>query len=1396
MTRDDDHDHDTPLSDHGESFPFWPEVLGVPSEPLLVPPPGTRLGGEDGRRFEILHGLGKGGMGQVVQARDEVLHRIVALKFISPARTLSRTQLDKLLQEEARLVAQLDHENIVRIFDVSSWKGAPFLIMERLEGEPLDALLRQHGPLELRRALRILSDITAGLAHAHSRRIIHRDLKPSNVFLLPDGRAKLLDFGLARFAPSLGVDLELSGTPAFMAPEQWRRRTQDPRTDIWAAGVLLYLMLTGELPYPGALRELRERVLSDEPVPLVRARHPELPESVERFLARALAKEPALRFQSVLEMRERLRVLEWRLFPFDHAPPSRLPAHKRQVTLVCCRFSGALAQLDAEDLGELQAMFHQACTRIIERQGGWVPLRMGDEVLGCFGHPLAREDDVASAVRTALELTRLAEQLPRASELELAVHVGVHTDLVVLDVPEPSGQKELSISIQGEAPRVASWLADQAEPHSALLSEKTWQGARGNFVTEPLGWRAFTSSLGAVRVGVHRLVRESPEPTRFGRALVRGLTPLVGRERELRELCERWEATRQGRGVMLLLSGEAGIGKSRLIQELCQYATRAGARCVSSQCWPQLSRSAFHPVLEWLVHLLELEPESPPARRWARLEEVLRELGMPLPEALQLLGPLWDLPPREEPPLLLLPEQQRVRTLETLATLLSRLPAMFPGKGSPLLVVEDLHWADPSTLRLLTLLPERIASTGLCLVASTRPEPRLSWRSHPALYQVVLERLGADETAGMIRRLTEDASELPPETLALLVKQTEGIPLFIEEMSRRVRTRTSSGEAASTEGSLPVTLQELCAARLDSLTYEQKELAWMGAVLGRGFTQGQLAALSELDDTLLFRELEELVEAGVLVRKGPEQEPAYEFRHALIQEAAYESLLKPRRRLYHQCVARLLEHPPTGAATAPPELLAHHYTQAGELQPAIRCWARAGELALKRSAFGESISHLEQALRLFDRLPPAEQRVDEKLRLLVLLGQALVAARAYSAPEVSRLYAHIARLFHDVRETPVLLAACRGLFNQNLMRLNFPLAGSLAEQIVSLGERIQASQLVGVGRLMGGISHLLQGHVSEAHALLGEAVASVTPEMEQAPQQLGVLEPDSLAMAQAYEAMALTVRCEQRAGQRLIDTALRRAERLGHPYTFILVCHAACSLFQIRFEAHRVLELTERQGAVYERNPFLRLESWMPIQRGWALVLRGQWEEGYASVLAGLEYLRRAHAETGWPYLMSLLAEVRLWLGLISEGLEAVEEGLAWGSRTGEHLEDSELYRLRGELLLHQGERARALNDFHEAIRSARRSGALCIELRATLRLYRLWREQGRGPQALRLLRELVEPLPMELDSPELRVARELLARAQGRHTGEHALDWLATVSPWEGGHIPRVMPPTLIEPP
>ncbi|HEX8821366.1 MAG TPA: protein kinase, partial [Archangium sp.] len=411
-----------PLDSELEDSDFGDELTRAVSQgPALLRTPkcGERLGGTDGRRFEIHEQLGGGAMGRVFRAWDGRLRREVALKFLLPNEQLEEERLLALLQQEAQAIAQLAHANIVRLFDASEWVGAswepriPFLVMEYLEGESLSEVLRREGRLELRRALDLLTGIAAGLAHAHAHHVIHRDLKPSNVLLTREGEVKLLDFGLAWLleeGTSHGEDdLPTAGTPAYMAPEQWGGGEQDERTDLWSAGVILHEMLTGEALYPFAtLQELRERVLSPEPVPSVRERHPELPREVEPLLAMLLAKDPDRRYQTAQEFGEELRELVERLGLRTKAPRHVAP-ERRQVTLVSCRLTGlgGLANtLDAEDLGEVEEALHQVCTELVQQRGGTIALYLGDEVLACFGYPAVREEDAEHAVQVGLTLAR------------------------------------------------------------------------------------------------------------------------------------------------------------------------------------------------------------------------------------------------------------------------------------------------------------------------------------------------------------------------------------------------------------------------------------------------------------------------------------------------------------------------------------------------------------------------------------------------------------------------------------------------------------------------------------------------------------------------------------------------------------------------------------------------------------------------------------------------------------------------------------------------------------------------------------------------------------------------------------------------------------------------------
>ncbi|WNG36498.1 protein kinase [Archangium violaceum] len=1283
---------------------FLQEVAHVPV-PLRRPAPGERLGGQDGRRFTLLEELGAGAMGWVLSAWDEQLRREVALKFLVP-----REGLAGLALAEARAIARLDHENIIRIFDVAEWTGRPeeqripFLVMERLEGESLAHLMQRERP-DLRRTLEIMMSVAAGLAHAHEHHIVHRDLKPSNVFITRKGVVKLLDFGLAYLldpSVALGPRLPMAGTPPYMAPEQWRDEPLDERTDIWAAGVLLYEMLTGELPYATLnLEELRARVLSPEPVPLLRERHPELPWELESLLAVALAKEPSRRLLSAAELQDELRELEEHLRP-ERKPPRNVAPQRRQVTLVACKLQGLASlagEMDAEDFGEWEAAFHRGFSQVIQQQGGFVTLCMGDEALASFGYPVAREEDSERAVRAGLMLVpaireALGQRQSWQDRPELKVQVGIHTSMVMLD-DLPQELRGRTPGIQGEAPKVAAWLALQARPDEVVLSREAHALVQRAFETEPLEPRPYS---GARSLRMYRVVGARRTVSRFDRTLAvgGGRTPLVGRKRELERLLSLWERARAGEGGFVLLSGEAGMGKSRLIQELRDRIGRGQALSLRLQCWSQFSTSAFHPLIEALQRLW-LSPEHSPRENLRVMEEWLAPWALS-PVQVRLLGSLLSLPVEENsPPLRLTPERQMEELLAALCTLLLRVAEVHP----VLVVVEDLQWADPSTLRMLGSLMEPLEKARVLGVLSARPEFRPPWPERSSFQQLSLERMPAECTARLAKEVARGRA-LPEPVMEQLVSRTDGIPLFIEEMTRMLM---EDGAAAT----IPVTLQELLLARLDMLPRRRKELAWWCAVLGRGFTRELLATVTGMSEAAIRRGLAGLVAAGLLERSEEASGHGYHFRHALLQEAAYQSQTRGTRREHHRRIAlTLVEHFP-GLVENRPELLAHHYMEAGELKPAIHAWKQAGLRASRRYENQEAVSHLTQALNLLRGLPDAASLLREELELLIALGLPLVQLRGYHSPEVTQVYERVRVLLREVGEgVSQLELSYWGAYAYYFSQMKFQEAHEIAELLVGLGQRLSNREMLMLGHRMMSIDFFTWGDMPAALAHIEQALAHSEGLSLAQHQTLAVRQwMNPRAMALAFSSVVHSALDERDRARNHAYEALALARELDHPHTYAGVLTYAAIGAQIRREPRSTLEWTGQCITLAGEHRFRLWLWWSTILKSWALAELGQAEAGLALMLRAFAEWERSGFVAGTLHNSGMLADIYLKLGRAEEGLATIEHALAPAKlQTGEHGFEAYVHLVRAQLLGLRGRTREAREAFLRVLELAREQGA------------------------------------------------------------------------------------------
>jgi len=1024
--------------------------------------------------------------------------------------------------------------------------------------------------------------------------------------------------------------------------------------------------------------------------------------------------------------------------PAASSPPPRArpDAERRPITVMFCDLVGSTAlasRLDVEDWRSLVNAYLDEASAAVTRLGGHVLKRLGDGLMALFGYPYAQENDAERAVRAALAIQRALGEINARNVAkgapQLSARIGLESGPVVV---EATGE------VFGEAPNVAARVQGLAEPGAVLVTANVQRQTAGLFVAEDRG--ACELKGVPAPVTLYRIVRTSG-----GRRIgARALTPLVGREEELDLLRRRWERARNGAGQLALIVGEPGIGKSRLVEEFRATLGETPHTFVEWSSSQLLQNTPLHPIADWGRQ--RFGADEPADRRLADLENTLRLIGLDAYEYAPLIAPLVDISPPEERAAKLAPEELRRRQLAALTTWF-----LAGARSQPVaLAFEDLHWADPTSLDLMQTLAERGAQAPLLILATARPEFRPPWslRSHHSV--ISLSPLDRADVALMVGELAPRHA-LSQEVVDGVSERTGGVPLFVEEVTRLLLERGEEGGLQA----IPPTLQQSLAARLDRLG-DAREVAQIGAVLGRDFTYSLLSAVGEIDDPALQSALDRLAGADLLIAEGAGAQPSYRFKHALIQDAAYDSLLKSRRQALHRGAAEVLRDQPKRAAVEP-EVIAHHFTEAGLDDLAIEWWGKAGDQALRRSAFQEAIAHLGKAIAMADKAAGVSSQGQ---KLHVAYGNALVAARGYGAIETTEAFARARERAGGDKDAPERLAADYGLWVGSYMRGELSAMRAYVRSSLSAFEASPGSPEAGIIHAgIAGITHWYAGDYVRARDHLERALALFVPGRDDdLAFRFG---HDSGVAVMLYLALTLWPLGDIRRAVSVVGDAEARIADLAFIGTRVFgKWHVAMfelirgNLARAATNAAELVRLTrEHELTVWKAN--------------------GSFLEGLAKAEsgapgAGLEEMRRGadlrRKQNLWAWdgpVKIVLAEAEARAGDIDRAVAILDEALATSDRIGHRAFDAEFHRVRGELLRKRdpANPSPAEEALQTAIAVAKQQATHSFELRAALALAKLYQSTARPTDAHAVLAPALEGFAPTPEMPEITEARALIER-------------------------------------
>ena len=1041
-------------------------------------------------------------------------------------------------------------------------------------------------------------------------------------------------------------------------------------------------------------------------------------------------------------------------------PKPQDSAERRQLTVMFCDLVGSTAlsaRLDPEDMRDVIRAYQDACSGVIARYDGFVAKFMGDGILAYFGFPRAHEDEPERAVRAGLDIVAAVGRLKPSGEA-LQVRLGVATGLVVVGdlVGEGPAQER---AVTGDTPNLAARLQALAAPGMLVIAASSRRLVGDLFELRSLGSHLVKGLADPVEAWAVDGVAASE--SRFEAARAARLTGFVGREHEIALLLDRKARAWQGEGQIALISGEAGLGKSRLALTLAERLADEPHTRLRYQCSPYHTNSALHPFIMQFERAAGVKLEDPPERKLDKLETMLALGTSRVRDVAPLFAALLSIPSGDRyPAFALSPAQQR---RQTLAAILDQLEGL-AGRNPVLVLFEDAHWADATSLELLDLMTDRLRRLPVLAIITSRPGFEPSWAGLPNVAALSLARFDRSLVEAMIAKVA-GGRNLPTEVTRQIVAKTDGVPLFVEELTKTVLEAgilTEGADGYRLDGPLPplaipATLHDSLMARLDRLA-PVKEVAQVGAAIGREFSYGLLLSVLARDDAHLRSALAELEQSELLFRRGEAPDAVYTFKHALVQDAAYESLLKSRRQVLHRRIAEVLRGRFPAIAEAEPEVVAHHLTQAGLTEPAIEWWRKSGDLALGRSAYNEAVGHLEKAIGLAESLTESPEQRLLRLRLQIALGNALLSARGYHARETTMAFARARELAAGLDAAPERLSAYYGLWVSQLCRAEHVAAREAADALLQEAERQSWPPAAAVAHRVFGTHQWFQGDAPSAQPHLELALRIYDAERDHGLAfRFG---QDVSVAAKNMLAFTLWQLGEIDRARLCGEDAVLQADQSGHIPTIAYAHFWKCIFEMVRRDVTRASVHAEVfVGLGREHDLPIYIAAGAFVQR-WARMLAGDRGTGPSALHESNGVLLKMGFRLCEPLFAACVAEAEANERNVEAALDILDHQLVETERSGQRWYDAELHRVRGELLLRRDptETSLAEHSLLRAIEIARGQHARSFELRAALSLAKLYHATRRIEEARALLAPALVGFSEGPELPEVGEAKRLLA--------------------------------------